>query len=69
MSTTTSQQILFIDAAVTDISSILASVDPSIEVVLLSADSSGLEQIAAALAGRTGVDAVHIISHGGSGYL
>ena len=69
MSTTNTQKILFIDSAVGDISSILASVDPSFEVVLLSSDRNGLEQIADALAGRTGVDAVHVISHGGSGYL
>ncbi|TXI28356.1 MAG: DUF4347 domain-containing protein, partial [Ottowia sp.] len=69
MSNTNTQNILFIDSAVGDISSLLASVDPSFEVVLLSADRSGLEQIAQALAGRTGVDAVHVISHGGPGYL
>ncbi len=69
MSTTNTQNILFIDAAVGDISSILASVDPSFEVVLLSGDRNGLEQIADALAGRTGVDSVHVISHGGPGYL
>lgn len=66
---TTSQQILFIDPAIGDTASFLAQIDPSIEVILLSADQNGLEQIAQALAGRTGVDAVHIVSHGGAGYL
>lgn len=66
---TTSQQILFIDPAVGGIASLLAQIDPSIEVFLLRSDQNGLEQIAQALAGRTGVDAVHIISHGGAGYL
>jgi two-component system chemotaxis sensor kinase CheA len=48
MSTTATQKILFIDAAVGDITSLLATVDASFEVFLLSAGQSGLEQIAQA---------------------
>ncbi|MFP8781511.1 DUF4347 domain-containing protein, partial [Hydrogenophaga sp. RWCD_12] len=39
------------------------------EVVVLSVEQDGLEQMAAALGSRTGVTAVHIVSHGGDGYL
>ena len=63
------QQIIFIDAAVEGIPSIIASVDPSIQVVVLDGNRDGVTQIAEALNGRTGLDAVHVISHGGPGHL
>lgn len=69
MSTTQTLQILFIDAAVTDVATLLASVDPSIEVVQLSANEDGLAQIARALDGRTDIGALHIVSHGAPGAL
>lgn len=69
MTTATSTSILFIDAAVADSDALLANVDPSTEVVRLSADRDGLAQIAEALAGREGVAAVHIVSHGAPGAL
>lgn len=39
------------------------------ELIVLTLDEDGLTQIAAALNGRSGVEAVHIVSHGGDGYL
>lgn len=39
------------------------------EVVVIAADQDGLSQIAGALDGRTSIDAIHIVSHGGDGYL
>ncbi|WP_374240632.1 VCBS domain-containing protein [Zoogloea sp.] len=69
MTTSTASQILFIDSRVTNADSLLASIDSNIEIVWLSADRDGLEQIADALAGRSGVSAVHVVSHGGPGYL
>ncbi len=69
MSTATPVQFLFIDAGVAHIESLLANVDPSIQVVRLTADEDGLTQIARALSGQTGVDAVHVVSHGGPGAL
>ncbi|HNB42630.1 MAG TPA: VCBS domain-containing protein, partial [Burkholderiaceae bacterium] len=68
MSTTTAQ-ILFIDSLVADYATLLQGVDPSIEVVLLDGGVDGLTQIAQTLAGRSGIDAVHIISHGSPGNL
>jgi VCBS repeat-containing protein len=65
----TSTQILFIDALVRDIDTLLGTIDPGIEVILLNDQQDGLTQIADALAGRTNIDAVHIISHGGPGSL
>ena len=69
MTTSTASQILFIDSRVTNADSLLASIDSNIEIVWLSADRDGLEQIADALAGRSGISAVHLVSHGGPGYL
>ena len=39
----------------------------SIEVVLLDSDSNGIDQISETLKTQTGLDAVHIISHGSDG--
>ncbi|MCK6426832.1 MAG: DUF4347 domain-containing protein, partial [Burkholderiaceae bacterium] len=64
-----STQILFIDARVSDVDSLLAHVDPSLEVVRLDAAQDGLLQIAQALAGRSGIEALHIVSHGEPGRL
>ncbi len=39
------------------------------ELVVLNLEEDGLTQMANVLVGRTGIEAVHIVSHGGSGYL
>ncbi|MDD3328153.1 MAG: tandem-95 repeat protein, partial [Zoogloea sp.] len=69
MTTSTASQILFIDSRVANADSLLAGIDSTIEIVWLSADHDGLEQIADTLAGRSGISAVHVVSHGGPGYL
>ena len=61
--------IVFIDEAVTDFATIANAVPEGAEVHYISTDRDGLEQIAEVLAGRTGVDAVHIVSHGEAGKL
>jgi len=69
MSLSTSQQIVFIDAAVSNADSLLANIDPSFQVIRLTADSSALSQMASALQGQTGIEAIHLISHGSAGEL
>ncbi|WP_298596401.1 DUF4347 domain-containing protein, partial [uncultured Zoogloea sp.] len=69
MSSTTLDQFLFIDSRVDNIESLLDGIDPSIEVILLDSERDGLGQIADALASRSGVKSVHVISHGGPGSL
>ena len=64
--------IVFIDAAVEDADTLLADLrrdTPSLEIIRLDADLDGVEQISEALAGRDGLDAIHIISHGAAGQL
>ncbi|MGH8489367.1 MAG: DUF4347 domain-containing protein, partial [Gammaproteobacteria bacterium] len=63
------REIVFIDTSVEDYQKLIAGIDPSAEVVLLDATRDGVEQIAEALAGRSGIDAIHIISHGDDGAI
>ncbi len=69
MSLSTARQFVFIDANVTHAATLLAGIDPSYQVVWLTADRPALQQIASALQGQTGVDAIHLISHGSAGSL
>ncbi len=68
-------ELVFIDARVADIAPLLdelvadRSDDVVFEVIRIDASRDGLTQISAALAGRTGIDALHLISHGASGQL
>ena len=63
------RQIVFIDAAIAenDVATLSAAIDPSAEVILLESDRDGLTQIAEALEGRSGIDGIHIVSHGDDG--
>ena len=62
-------EIVFLDASVADGGSLLSGIPPSMQIVRLEGDSDGVLQIAAALSGKTGVNAVHIVSHGHTGSL
>lgn len=64
-----SNSVYVIDAGVTEADAIRKQIPASATVIELSAFESGIEQISAALKGMSGVDAVHIVSHGGEGYL
>ena len=58
---------VFIDSRVADIDSLLLDLPSDGEVVIINGASDGLDQIVASLQGRSGIDAIHIISHGSSG--
>lgn len=60
------QELVFVDARVPDPAAFAA---PEREVIVLNLDEDGIDQIANALDGRTGIDAIHIVSHGDSGSL
>ena len=62
-------EIVFIDSAVADLESLLEGVAPSTEIVIIDANSDGVEQIANALQGRSDLDAIHIFAHGRPGTL
>ena len=61
-------EIAFVDTSVADYRTLAADVRPGVEVVEISGQD-GLQQIAAYLAGRSDIAAVHIFSHGSAGVL
>ncbi|MCP4336066.1 MAG: DUF4347 domain-containing protein, partial [Gammaproteobacteria bacterium] len=63
------QQIVFLDTAVEDYQTLMAGIDPNAEIVLLDTDRDGVEQIAEAIEGRSGIDAIHLIAEGNAAEL
>ncbi len=67
-------EIIFVDSSVDDFESLIADLlqqqgHQHFEVVTLDSHSDGVEQISHALAGRTDVAAVHVVSHGAAGQV
>ena len=67
-------EIVFIDARTPQIDALIAAMQQTdaargMEVVRLNADTDGLAQIAKALEGRSGIDAIHLIGEGNAGEL
>lgn len=63
------KELVFIEDNVPDIDTLIRGFGAGKEVVILDAARDGLQQIVAALEGRSGVDALHIVSHGAAGVL
>jgi len=61
--------LLFIDPQVEDSETLLAGIEPSIDVVRLKPGSEPLKQIALAVSARDNIGTVHILSHGEPGGL
>ena len=59
----------FVDTRVAGFDSLLPNLGADVEVVLLDAQTDGIEQILAALKGEINLSAIHIVSHGSSGKL
>ncbi|WP_019503124.1 Ig-like domain-containing protein, partial [Pseudanabaena sp. PCC 6802] len=64
-----SNEIIFIDLSVPDYSSLLSGINPAAEIVFLSPERDGVEQISEILAARTDISSIHILSHGSVGQL
>ncbi|GJE54785.1 hypothetical protein EKPJFOCH_1269 [Methylobacterium thuringiense] len=62
-------EIVVIDKGVADLATLLAGVPAAAEVVLIDSARDGFDQLASALKGRSGIDAIHILSHGTAGDL
>ena len=62
-------EVVFVDPTVPNYQELLAGMDPHIEVVMLDGGTDGMHQMASVLEGRTGIDVIHIISHGSAGEL
>jgi hypothetical protein len=70
----TRRELVFVDGGVQDAERLAESLrssdgDRQVEVIVLDPAQDGVAQISAALAGRNGLDAVHIVSHGAAGSI
>ncbi len=64
------KSIVFVDPRVVDSEAIIRTIAPGTEIVMLNAETDGLDQIAAYLAGHDhDIASIHILSHGASGEL
>ena len=63
------KQVFFIDSAVPDSDVIVANLPTDGIYYRLDATQDGLQQMAESLAGYSGLDAIHVISHGLPGGL
>jgi hypothetical protein len=63
------KDIVFIDPTVENYESLAAGIKPGTEVIVLDSARDGVEQITEILAGRSDIDSLQILSHGGSGSL
>ena len=64
---TLKSEILFVDASVSDIATILGGLRPEVEAIVLGSSRPAARQIAEALHGRRDLDAVHVMAHGAPG--
>ncbi|MBZ9674074.1 DUF4347 domain-containing protein [Mesorhizobium sp. ES1-3] len=60
-------ELLFVDPSVPDLGTILANLRPRVEAIVLDARRPAARQMALALEGRDGLDAMHVIAHGAPG--
>ena len=60
-------EILFVDPAVSDLETILKNLRPEVRAIVLDPRRPATGQIAAALEGHAGLDAIHVIAHGAAG--
>ncbi|MBD2075896.1 DUF4347 domain-containing protein [Phormidium sp. FACHB-592] len=61
--------LVFIDSGISEYQSLLAGVQPGVEVYLLNSAQDAIDQITQILLGRTGLSSLHIVSHGQAGGL
>ncbi|NJL18630.1 MAG: DUF4347 domain-containing protein, partial [Nitrospira sp.] len=66
---TARQEIVFLSPSVRDYQQLLDGISPNVEVHVLDPTRDGVAQMAEVLAGRTGVDAVHLIAEGNEAQL
>ena len=66
---TVSREIIFVDGNVDNRDQLISELGSGLEVIVLDSLRDGVDQIAAALSGRTNISAIHILSHGEQGAL
>jgi hypothetical protein len=60
-------ELVFVDARLADHESLAEAGAAGAQVVVLDAGGDGVRQMAEALRGRSGLDAIHVVSHGSAG--
>ena len=60
-------QVVFVDATVSNFQQIVDSIEPGFEVHVVEPGVDGIAFMTSVLEGRSGIDAVHIVSHGDEG--
>ncbi len=65
----TAVHLVFVDAAVEDLDTLIDAIESPFEIVLLSPDSSGVAQITDAMANHASVASIHLIGHGRAGAI
>ncbi|TNC94186.1 MAG: hypothetical protein FD118_4235, partial [Rhodocyclaceae bacterium] len=61
--------VIFVDGSLPDLHAILSGLDPSVTTIVLDPVQDGIQQMADALVGISGLSAIHVISHGSSGRI
>lgn len=63
------QSIVFIDRRVNNYETLVVSLDAAIPWYLLSSEQDGIAQMQRILAGYSGLDSIHVVSHGSPGAI
>lgn len=61
------QELAVVDASISDATTLIASLPQGLEFITIDPARSGIEQLTDALRNRSGIDVLHIFSHGSSG--
>lgn len=61
--------LFFVDSALPDLDTLLATLPQGAEVHLIDPSADGIALLAGTLAGRSGIEAVHLLTHGSAGQL
>ena len=60
-------EIVFIDSDITEIDELVSGLREGVEAVVLTGGEPAVQQMSKAVAGRSGIEAVHVIAHGRPG--
>ncbi|WP_296739231.1 DUF4347 domain-containing protein [Mesorhizobium sp.] len=60
-------ELAFVDPSIPDLGTVLCNLRPEVEAIVLNREMRPSRQIARALEGRDGLDALHVIAHGAPG--
>ncbi|MBE9109971.1 DUF4347 domain-containing protein [Nodosilinea sp. LEGE 07298] len=61
--------LVFVDDSIADADTLLKGLNPGLDVVFLDSARDGIDQITEALRSRSGLDSIHLLSHGEAGGL